>query len=161
MYQVKDAMSHNVVSIRPEATVDAAIRVLLDNGVSGAPVIDDSGKLCGVISQFQLLEVLYDPQVRNCRVAEMMTRNVLTVEDTTLLGVAASQFVVHRIRRLPVVQGGRVIGILSRSDLLRYFIKTGENLESFFAKLKGTTQGAATAVLPSATCGATPAPTAG
>jgi CBS domain-containing protein len=161
MYQVKDAMSHKVVSIRPEATVDAAIRVLLDNGVSGAPVIDDSGKLCGVISQFQLLEVLYDPQVRNCRVAEMMTRNVLTVEETTLLGVAASQFVVHRIRRLPVVQGGRVIGILSRSDLLRYFIKTGENLESFFTKLKGATQAAATSVLPPATCGATPAQTAG
>jgi len=161
MYQVKDAMSHKVVSLRPEATIDAAIRVLLDNGVSGAPVIDEAGKLCGVISQFQLLEVLYDPQVKNCRVAELMTRNVLTIEDTALLGVAANQFVVHRIRRLPVVREGRVVGVISRSDLLRYFVKTGENLESFFTKLKGTSHAAATTVLPPAAAGTALAPTIG
>lgn len=136
MYQVKDAMNSRVVSILPEATVEETIHLLLDHNVSGAPVIDDRGCLCGIISQFQLLEVLYDPQVKNSRVREFMTRDVLTVEDTALLGVAASLFVVHRIRRLPVVRKGRVVGVISRSDLLRYFVETGERIETFFDKLR-------------------------
>jgi CBS domain-containing protein len=136
MYQVKDAMSRQVVSIRPEATVEEAIQLLLEHNISGAPVIDGDGRLCGIITQFQLLEVLYDPQVKYGHVNEFMTRDVLTIEDTALLGTAANMFVVHRIRRIPVLREGAVVGIISRSDLLRYFAQTGEEIEVFFAKLK-------------------------
>ena len=139
MYQVKDAMNDCLISIQPEATLEEAIHVLLDHGISGAPVIDDRGRLCGIITQFQLLEVLYDPDIRNHCVKDCMTRNVLTIEDSALLGAAASMFVVHRIRRIPVVRDGVVAGIISRSDLLRYFVKTGEQLDSFFANLRKTT----------------------
>jgi CBS domain-containing protein len=136
MYQVKDAMSRSVVSILPDATIEVAIHVLLEHSVSGAPVMESDGRLCGIISQYQLLEVMYDPKLKRSRVREFMTREVLTVEDTALLGVAANLFVVHRIRRLPVVQSGKVVGIISRSDLLRYFVKTGEKIETFFEKLR-------------------------
>jgi CBS domain-containing protein len=136
MYQVKNAMHSEVVSIRPEATVEEAIELLLNHSISGAPVIDDAGRLCGIISQFQLLEVMYDPQVKTSRVRDFMTRNVLTVEEDSLLGSAVNLFVVHRIRRLPVVRQGKVVGVISRSDLLRYFVNTGEQIETFFANLK-------------------------
>jgi CBS domain-containing protein len=136
MYQVKNAMSTEVVSLRPEATIDAAIRILLQHNVSGAPVMDGDGKLVGIISQFQMIEVIYDPEVKNLRVRDLMTRNVLTVEDDALLGMAANMLIVHRIHRLPVMRDGNVVGIISRSDLLRYSIKTGEKIEAFFAKLK-------------------------
>jgi signal-transduction protein with cAMP-binding, CBS, and nucleotidyltransferase domain len=65
-----------------------------------------------------------------------MTRDVLTVEEDALLAVAANLFVVHRIRRIPVTRRGKVVGVISRSDLLRYFVKTGEDLDAFFSKLK-------------------------
>lgn len=132
MYQVKDAMHSQVVSVCPEASVAEAIEVLLSNSISGAPVIDDSGKLCNVISQFQLLEVMYDPQVKNGRIRDFLTRDVLTIEENAMLGTAVNLFVVHRIRRLPVVRSGRVVGVVSRSDLLRYFVNTGEQIETFF-----------------------------
>src|SRR4051812_41899289 len=103
MYQVKDAMNRRVISIRPEATVEEAIHLLLEHEISGAPVIDVNGRLCGVITQYQLLEVLYDPQVKNCKIEECMTRDVITIEEDALLGTATNFFVVHRIRRLPVV----------------------------------------------------------
>ena len=138
MYQVKDAMTRRVISIRPEATVDEAIRLLLKHNISGAPVIDARGRLCGIITQYQLLEVLYEPTVKNSRVQECMTREVITIEEESLLGTATNFFVLHRIRRIPVVRGGTVVGIISRPDLLRYFTETGEEIEAFFAKLKQT-----------------------
>jgi signal-transduction protein with cAMP-binding, CBS, and nucleotidyltransferase domain len=82
--------------------------------------------------------VLYDPQIRNQRVEQFMTKNVLTIEDTAMLGMAANLFVLHRIHRLPVMKDGRVVGIISRSDLLRYFVNTGTKIEAFFDTLKST-----------------------
>jgi CBS domain-containing protein len=129
-------MNRNVVSIAPQATVEEAIRTLLAQKISGAPVIDKEGKLVGIISQFQLLEVLYDPQIRTQRVQQIMTKEVLTLEETALLGMAANVFVLHRIHRIPVLSGGRVVGVISRSDLLKYFLETGEQIEAFFDTLK-------------------------
>ena len=141
MYQVKDAMNRNVISISPDATVEEAIHLLLDHSISGAPVIDDEGELCGIITQYQLLEVLYEPTVKHSRVEECMTREVITIDEEALLGTATNHFVLHRIRRIPVTRHGKVIGILSRQDLLQYFAETGEEIEAFFAKLKGTPAG--------------------
>jgi len=138
MYQVKNAMNRFVISIRPDATLAEAIHLLLDHDISGAPVIDSKGRLCGIITQFQLLEVVYDPNRKHARVEECMTRDVLTIDENAMLGGAANMFVVHRIRRLPVMRGGSVVGIISRKDLLRYCIETGQELEAFFSKLKQT-----------------------
>jgi len=136
MYQVKDAMNRDVVAICPNATVEDAIHLLLEHDISGAPVIGESGRLCGIITQFQLMEVLYDPNVKNAKIQEYMTRDVFTIEEDALLGTAANLFIVHRIRRIPVVRDGAVVGIISRRDLLRYFVETGEEIEAFFSKLK-------------------------
>jgi len=136
MYQIKDAMSSEVVWLRPDVTIEAAIRILLQHSVTGAPVKDDNGRLCGIISQFQLLEVIYDPKVKTARVRDLMTRSVITVEEDDLLGIAANMFVVHRIHRLPVMRDGEVVGIISRSDLLRYSITIGERMDEFFEKLR-------------------------
>src|SRR5437762_9359348 len=110
MYQVKDAMTRHVVSTRPEATIEEAIHLLLDNKVSGAPVLDEKGQLVGVISQFQLLEVMYDPKLKDSLVRDFMTRTVVTIEENALLGCAANLFVVHRIHRLPVLRGKTIVG---------------------------------------------------
>lgn len=146
MYQVKDAMSRDVISVTPDATIEEAIHLFLDRNISGAPVIDLSGRLRGIITQFQLLEVLYDPNVKDHRIEECMTRNVFTIEEDALLGTAANLLVVHRIQRIPVVRNGSVVGIISRRDLLRYFAETGEEIVAFFAKLKGTHSSEALAV---------------
>jgi CBS domain-containing protein len=149
MYQAKDAMNTKVVSIRPEATIEEAIRLLLKHDVSGVPVVDAKGNLCGIISEFQLLEVVYDPNLKGAQVQGFMTRDVMTIDESTLLATVANLFIVHRIRRVPVVRNGRVVGIVSRRDLLRYIIETGSKIENFFDELKNCNAGS---VLTEAAC---------
>jgi CBS domain-containing protein len=136
MYQAKDAMNKEVIFIRPEATIEEAIRMLLENDVSGMPVIDNAGRLCGIISEFQLLEVVYDPNLKGAQVQGFMTRDVITIDETALLATVANLFIVHRIRRVPVVREGKVVGIVSRRDLLRYIVDKGSKIENFFDELK-------------------------
>jgi CBS domain-containing protein len=136
MYEVKDAFTPRVIAIDPNDTIEGALHVLIENNVSGAPVIDAHGCLCGIISQFQLLEVAFDPAVRHGLVKEFMTRDVVTVKEETLLSTVANILMVRRIRRLPVMRDGAVVGIISRGDLLKYFAKTGERLEPFIDKLR-------------------------
>lgn len=139
MYQVKDTMRTRVVSVRPDATVEEAIRTLLAHDVSGAPVLDDEGRLLGIISEFQLLEVVYDPNLKAAPVRDFMTKDVITVDETALLATVANMFIMHRIRRVPVVREGQVVGVVSRRDLLRYIVDTGAKIDNFFDELKGCT----------------------
>jgi len=131
MYRASDAMNREVVCLRPEATVEEAIRILLEREISGAPVVDRAGQLVGIISEFQLLEVLYSPELKSAALGEFMTRDVLTVGEQALLSDVVSLMIAHRIRRVPVVQDGRVVGLLTRRDLLRYAMEDGQAVRDF------------------------------
>ena len=136
MYQAADVMSKRVITVSSSATVEDAIRTLVDNCISGAPVVDGDGELVGIITEFQLLEVVYDPDVKADRVEELITRDVLTVDESALLSRIAGLMISHRIRRLPVVRGKKVVGIIARRDLLRYMLEKGESLDQFFDEMR-------------------------
>jgi CBS domain-containing protein len=123
MLSAKQVMKHNVVSVSPDATVEETIRLLRQLDISGAPVVDGDGMLVGIISDFALLGVVYDPKLRTAPVAELMTRDVLTVDEDTRLNEIADLFIGHRIRRVPVVRDGRLVGVVSRPDLLKHVLE--------------------------------------
>jgi CBS domain-containing protein len=100
-------------------TAEEVIKMLLEHRFSGAPVTDEQGCLKGIISEYRLLEVIFTPELKNAPVSKFMTTDVVTVDEETPLTEIASQFVLHRIRRLPVVRDGRLVGTISRRDLLR------------------------------------------
>lgn len=131
MYSAQDVMNRNVISIDSESTVEEAIRTLVEHGISGAPVTDRDGNLVGIVSEFQLLEVVYEPDTRNAPVSQFMTKDVLTVKEGTMLSDVATILVVQRIRRVPVVRDGRVVGLVSRRDLLRYVLDAGNGIAEF------------------------------
>ncbi|MEA1951286.1 MAG: CBS domain-containing protein [Planctomycetota bacterium] len=136
MYQVRDVINEDVITISADVTVEEAIRYLIDNRISGMPVVDEEGYLVGIISEFQLLETLYSPEVRGMPVRDVMTKDVLTVSANTMLSDAASLMVAHRIRRLPVVNNGKIVGIISRRDLLKYTLEAGDKLDEFLEEIK-------------------------
>jgi len=136
MYQVRDVINTDVLTISAGATVDEAVHLLVDNHISGLPVVDEQERLVGIVSEYQLLETLFSPEIRKMLVRDVMTKDVLTVTPNTMLSDAASLMVTHRIRRLPVVDDGKIAGIVSRHDLLRYTVESGEELTEFLGEIK-------------------------
>jgi len=137
-----DVMSGNVLSVRPEATIAEAIRLMLDNRISGLPVLDETGRLVGILTEGDLLrrgetgterhrprwlEILMGPgrlaeeyvRTHGRRIAEVMTRDPVGVSPDTPLEEIVALMERHRIKRVPVLDGDVPVGILSRADLLR------------------------------------------
>jgi CBS domain-containing protein len=136
MYEARDAMTRDVIPVHPDDTIEQAIRSLVDNRISGAPVVNDAGELVGVISEYQLLEIAYDPNIKRSKVRDFMTKDLLTVNANALLTTVATLFVSHRIRRVPVLENGKLVGIISRRDILKYMIQTGKPIERFFNEMR-------------------------
>ncbi len=124
MRQARDVMSTKLVAICPDATVEEAIYSLLENRVTGAPIVDEQGHLLGIVSEFQLLEAIYRPEVKQELVSDVMTKDVISVAEDATLSEIANLLLLHRIRRVPVVREGKLVGIITRRDLLRCTVDT-------------------------------------
>ncbi|MBP89966.1 MAG: hypothetical protein CMJ64_25200 [Planctomycetaceae bacterium] len=118
---VKDVMTRNTVCVPHYAVVDVAIDVMLSKNVSGVPVVDDDGRLMGVITEYDVLQ-LYgtaDSSQSYATCEEFMTAQVKSVQEDASVDVAARIFQASAIRRLLVTSGEKLVGILSRRDVLR------------------------------------------
>jgi CBS domain-containing protein len=140
--KVGDIMTRKVTSVPPDMPVLAVARLLADRGISGVPVTDSMGMLLGIVSEADLIRRLssadapeggllrrlfYDrdraaqeyAQAHGATAQDIMARNLVTATETMSAEHAAHLLEEHRIRRLPVVQDGMLVGILARADLLR------------------------------------------
>ena len=129
-------MTSEIATVSPKATVKDAIRTLVAKNISGAPVVAEDGALIGIVSEYQLLEVIYDPDAKGMLVEDVMTRSVFSVDESAFLPEVASLFIVHRIRRVPVLKDGRLVGLVARRDLLNYSIEAEEEIESLFGRVR-------------------------
>jgi CBS domain-containing protein len=143
--KVRDIMSTRVISIAPDASILKAIRLMLQNHISGLPVIDPSGALVGVVTEGDFLRRgetgterkrarwlefllgsrrLADEYVQTHarRVSDVMTREPVTIGEDAGLDEAVEIMERRRIKRLPVVRGGQVVGIVSRANLLHALV---------------------------------------
>src|SRR5579875_399801 len=111
--RARDIMTHEVISIRPDATVHEAARLLSDYSISGAPVLNEAGHMVGILTQADLISK------EGKTVADLMTTRVISAEETTSVDEVAQLLTSNRFKRLPVVRGERVVGIVSRADIVR------------------------------------------
>jgi CBS domain-containing protein len=119
MLTARKIMSDGIVTIHPDASVKDAIEMLLKQQISGLPVTDDQGRLVGVITEYALLAITYDQEVEHQTVAKHMTTDVLTVDIDDPINKVADLCIVHRVRRVPVMMEGRLVGLISRRDVLK------------------------------------------
>ena len=120
MYQVKDVMTDRVVTVGPEATIDEAVSLLLDHKVSGLPVIENGGRLVGVISEIDIIDLVYNADIETSTVGDHMTRDIHSLDAEASLDDAPMIFCTQSIRRIPIVRDGRLVGIVSRRDMIRF-----------------------------------------
>ncbi len=130
MMRAEDIMTRDVVTVTPTCTLDDAVELMLNGRVSGLPVVDDQQRLVGIISEFALLVLTYDKNAGDDTVAEHMTRAVTSVDVAALLSDVADIFILNRFRRVPVTCGDKLVGIISRRDLMR----TAQQSDHTFAR---------------------------
>lgn len=119
---VADYMSRRVITLSPEQSVHDAISVLLEHKISGAPVVDENGQLKGMFSESDCLKGALEASYHGTEigpVSEYMTLDLQTVTGQTSILDAAEIFLADHRRRLPVVDEGKLVGQISRRDLLR------------------------------------------
>lgn len=126
---IRDIMSRVVISIRPEATLMSAVKTLTRHHLSGAPVVTPQGEVIGFISEPDLMDVLFDAEARKAAVSNYMSRDVHVVDSQDSLVTAAQMLTIYNIRRLPVVENGRFVGVVTRRDLLAYALQHDEPLD--------------------------------
>jgi CBS-domain-containing membrane protein len=137
-----DLMSGEVVGVSPKATALEAAKLLLESGLTGLPVVDDQNRLVGIVSEADLLrcppEMAGDvadsnefyttelaSQFVKCfdrRVKDVMTEKVASVLCNTPLMAIAELLEAMRLKWVPVTERGKVVGIISRADVLRAFV---------------------------------------
>lgn len=145
--KVRDVMSREVVSVSPEMRLKELAALLTENQISGAPVTDPDGRVVGVVSEADVLmkQVGRPPSRRRplewifgerdseemrrrvaATVGEAMTSPAVTIDADRPLREAASLMVDDKVNRLPVVEDGRLIGIVTRADLVRAYLHRDE-----------------------------------
>ena len=117
--KVKDIMTHQVIRIQAEETVDVAARTLARYNIGALPVCDHSGKLCGVVTDRDLVTrcVAAGKSAEKTKVADVMTGQVTAASPDMETGVAAHLMGRLQVRRLPVVEKGKLMGIVSLGDI--------------------------------------------
>ena len=140
-----DVMSAAVVTVPADATIVEAAMVMLEHGISGVPVVDNEGRLVGIVTEgdlFRRCEIGTEPDPRlqsqgsqshpetarryvishGRHVKDIMTRDVVRVSEDTPLARVAALLDLKQIKRMPVMRDGKIVGIVSRADLLRALV---------------------------------------
>jgi CBS domain-containing protein len=151
-----DVMTTNVITVGPDTTVQEVAKILSEKSISGVPVVDAASRLVGIVSEGDLLhrvetgterrvqrrrrswwldtigsdeELARDYVKSHGRTAkDVMTRDVVTVSDTTELAEIANLLETKKIKRVPVLRDGKLVGIVSRANLVRALAAAGGQL---------------------------------
>lgn len=144
--KIKEVMIKKVITIKKGQTLIEAAQILVKNNISGAPVVDNRGRLIGMLSEKDLFRALY-PDVRDILkdvhlwlgkekikhrveakrgilVDKLMIRKIISINPDTEILEAGSIMLTSQIHRLPVIKNKKLVGIVSRPDIFRNLLKT-------------------------------------
>ena len=120
----RELMTTTVITVTPDTPVLEAIDRLVRLGISGMPVVEEDGSLVGIITEYDCIHFAMSGDARDATVREAMNSDVITMPPTAQCPEIANCFARHRIRRVPIVEDGKVVGIVSRRDILRRIMQT-------------------------------------
>lgn len=141
-FPVTKFMAKDLITFHPSNDIKNAIEVILKHQISGAPVVDDQNNLVGMLSESDCIKTIIDGPYNNLpggngTVGDFMSRKVVTVDASKTILEVAYEFTNTQYRRFPVVDKGRLVGQVSRSDILRAILKMRPEVEHTPSTWKG------------------------
>ena len=133
--RVRDVMASPVVTVAPEAALKEVASLLVERRINAVPVVDAGDRLIGIVSEADLLSLETGPVAAAGgapphSAGEVMRQSVYTVTGDTDATAAARLMLRHRLKSVPVVAGDRVVGMVTRRDLLRLLARSDEDIRA-------------------------------
>ena len=126
-------MAKELITFQSDTLIETAMETFLTNKISGAPVLDDKGNLVGVLSEKDCMRTLFEATYYNNLggfVKEYMSTDLTTINIHDTLSNVTDQFIKSRFRRFPVMEGEKLVGQISRRDILRAIVKLSNEEQS-------------------------------
>jgi len=140
MFKAKHIMRGGVLTVHAHDTVDHAMALMLEHAIAGLPVVDEDGNLLGVISEFDLLDLVCDCWPLQDRVAHYMSAETCVVDQDTDWVAVADLFRASGLRVLPVTHQGRLVGVISRRSLLQTILSARRLVREVLAQSAGESE---------------------
>ena len=132
-YSIKEFMAKQLITFQSDTPIETAMESFLENKISGAPVLDNEGNLVGGLSEKDCMKTLFESSYYNNLggfVKEYMSTNLKTINIHDTLSNVADEFIKSRFRRFPVMEGDKLVGQISRRDILRAIVKLSNEEQS-------------------------------
>jgi len=123
MFKAKDIMTTELITADRHTSIYDAIRILAENNITGLPVVNEDMSLAGIISEKDMLGLLYNIEDKPGNVENFMTEQVVFFDQEDSLIDIAESFIEGNFRRVPIVNDGKLVGIISRKDIIAYILK--------------------------------------
>ncbi len=125
---VRDYMTRDLITFKPDQSVEEVIDLLIKHRISGGPVVDEDGKLVGIISEGDCIKHIsesryFNMPLEDSTVASRMICDVETIDGNMDIFDAANKFLTVRRRRFPILENGRLVGQISQKDILKATVK--------------------------------------
>lgn len=122
MFKARDIMTTDLITVGRRTPIHDAIRILVENNITGLPVVDEDMTLVGIISEKDVLGLLYNIEDKPGNVEDFMTEQVIFFnEEDSLIDITES-LIEGNFRRIPIVTNGRLVGIISRKDIIAFIL---------------------------------------
>jgi CBS domain-containing protein len=125
MVKIKTIMTTSVIAVTKDTDIYRAIRTMVANNVTGLPVVADDQTLVGVVTEKDVLRLLYNVDDHPGTVEDFMTRDVVAFDREDDLLDIAERLRANNFRRVPILENGKLVGIVSRKDVIRHVKEQG------------------------------------
>ncbi len=123
MFETKTIMTTDVITVKRHTPLSRVIEILTDNNITGLPVVNDDRTLAGIISEKDVLSLVYESEDDSAKVEDFMTKDVVSFEQNEDLIAICECLVNNNFRRVPIVSDGKLVGVISRRDIIKYILE--------------------------------------